>query len=228
MSIAGKVAIVGVGCCVFGGTLEQERRGHDRRRGPTRPTPTPASRIRSARSTRSSRARSTRTKGPHECTDALKLYKPITMVYELLRDRHRRASAAVMAVASGVYDTVLVVGFDKPKDRGVSGPSVMMRRRARPARRRRPAGSRCAPRPTSRRFGAGREDLARIAVKNHHNGTLAPKSFLKREITVEEALGARMISWPFGLYDCAAQTDGAAAAIVTRRDLARNYRRPVR
>ena len=23
-----------------------------------------------------------------------------------------------------MYDTVLVVGFDKPKDRGVSGPSV--------------------------------------------------------------------------------------------------------
>src|SRR3972149_1883534 len=36
------------------------------------------------------------------------------------------------------------------------------------------------------KFGAGREDLARIAVKNHHNGTLAPKSFLKREITSED------------------------------------------
>ncbi len=32
----------------------------------------------------------------------------------------------VMSVAAGVYDTVLVVGYDKPKDRGVSGPSVMM------------------------------------------------------------------------------------------------------
>src|SRR5439155_13712633 len=71
---------------------------------------------------------------------------------------------------------------------------------------------------------AGREDLARIAVKNHHNGTLAPKSMLKREITVEEALGARMISWPFGLYDCAAQSDGAAAAIITRRELAKGFR----
>ena len=30
----------------------------------------------------------------------------------------------VFAVACGMYDTVLVVGFDKPKDRGVSGPSV--------------------------------------------------------------------------------------------------------
>ena len=73
-------------------------------------------------------------------------------------------------------------------------------------------------------YGAGREDLARIAVKNHHNGTLAPKSMLKREITIEDVLGARVISWPFGLYDCAAQSDGAAAAIITRRDLAKSFR----
>jgi acetyl-CoA C-acetyltransferase len=51
-----------------------------------------------------------------------------------------------------------------------------------------------------------REDLAKIAVKNHHNGTLAPKSMLKREITVKDVLEARIISWPFGLYDCAAQS----------------------
>jgi acetyl-CoA C-acetyltransferase len=74
------------------------------------------------------------------------------------------------------------------------------------------------------KFGASREDLGRIAVKNHHNGTLAPKSFLKREITLEEHRDARMIAWPFGLYDCAAQTDGAAAAVVTRADLARSFR----
>jgi acetyl-CoA C-acetyltransferase len=73
-------------------------------------------------------------------------------------------------------------------------------------------------------FDTGREELAKIAVKNHHNGTLAPKSMLKREITVDDVLGARMISWPFGLYDCAAQSDGAAAAILTRADLAKSYR----
>lgn len=88
-----------------------------------------------------------------------------------------------------------------------------------------PAGwfSLCAARYFEK-YGAGREDLGRIAIKNHHNGTLAPKSFLKREITLEDYLKGRMISWPFGLYDCAAQTDGAAAAILTRSDLAKGYR----
>jgi acetyl-CoA C-acetyltransferase len=115
------------------------------------------------------------------------------------------------------------VGYDKPKDRGVSGPSVLLDGvRDLPKT---PAGwfSLCAA-TYFEKYGAGREDLARIAVKNHHNGTLAPKSFLKREITVQEALDARMISWPFGLYDCAAQTDGAAAVVITRADLAQTHR----
>lgn len=160
-------------------------------------------------------------KGPHECSDALKLFgKPVTMVSNYCATGTDAFRCAVMSIAAGVYDTVLVVGYDKPKDRGVSGPSVMLDRvRDLPQT---PAGwfSLCAATYFAK-YGAGREELARIAVKNHKNGCLAPNSFLKREITVEEALGGRMISWPFGLYDCAAQTDGAAAAIVTRADLAR-------
>lgn len=160
--------------------------------------------------------------GPVDVSEALKLYKPLTSVYNYCATGTEVVRAACMAIAAGVYDTVLAVGYDKPKDRGVSGPSVTFRGvRDLPAT---PAGwFALAAAPYFDKFGAGREDLARIAVKNHHNGTLAPKSFLKKEITVEEALSARMISWPFGLYDCAAQTDGAAAVIVTRADLARNY-----
>jgi acetyl-CoA C-acetyltransferase len=159
-------------------------------------------------------------KGPHECSDALKLFgKPVTMVSNYCATGTDAFRCGVMSIAAGLYDTVLVVGYDKPKDRGVSGPSVMMDRvRDLPQT---PAGwfALCAATYFAK-YGAGREELARIAVKNHKNGTLAPNSFLKREITVEEALGARMISWPFGLYDCAAQTDGAAAAVITRAELA--------
>ena len=163
-------------------------------------------------------------KGPHECSDALKLFvKPVTMVSNYCATGTDAFRCAAFAIAAGMYDTVLVVGYDKPKDRGVSGPSVMMNQvRDLPQT---PAGwfALCAATYFDR-FGATREDLGRIAVKNHHNGTLAPRSFLKREITLEEHRDARMISWPFGLYDCAAQTDGAAAAVLTRADLARSFR----
>src|SRR5436309_719925 len=163
-------------------------------------------------------------RGTAEVADALKLYdRPVSMVVNYCATGTDAFRYGVFAVACGMYDTVLVVGFDKPKDRGVSGPSVAVTGvRGLPAT---PAGwfSHVAARYFET-FGAGREDLARIAVKNHHNGTLAPKSMLKREITVEEALGARMISWHFGLYDCAAQYDGAAAAMLTRRVLATGHR----
>lgn len=162
-------------------------------------------------------------KGPHECSDALKLWKPVTSVSNYCATGTDAFRCGVFAIAAGMYDTVLVVGYDKPKDRGVSGPSVMMNQvRDLPQT---PAGwfALCAATYFDK-YGATREDLGRIAVKNHHNGTLAPKSFLKREITLEEHGAARMISWPFGLYDCAAQTDGAAAVILTRTDLARGFR----
>jgi acetyl-CoA C-acetyltransferase len=163
-------------------------------------------------------------RGTAEVAEALKLFdRPISMVQNYCATGTDAFRYGVFSIAAGMYDTVLVVGFDKPKDRGVSGPSIQTAGvRGLPAT---PAGwfSLCAARYFET-YGAGREDLARIAVKNHHNGTLAPKSMLKREITIEDVLNARMISWPFGLYDCAAQSDGAAAAVLTRRDLASSFR----
>ena len=163
-------------------------------------------------------------KGSAEVADALKLFdRPVTMVVNYCATGTDAFRCAVFSVACGMYDTVLVVGFDKPKDRGVSGPSVMMNAvRDLPQT---PAGwfSLCAA-TYFERYGATREDLGRIAIKNHHNGTLAPKSMLKREITVKDVLEARIISWPFGLYDCAAQSDGAAACVLTRADLAKSFR----
>ncbi len=163
-------------------------------------------------------------RGTAEVADSLKLYgKPVSMVQNYCATGTDAFRFGVFSVACGLYDTVLVVGFDKPKDRGVSGPSVQTTGvRGLPMT---PAGwfSLCAARYFET-YGAGREDLAKIAVKNHHNGTLAPKSMLKKEITVEEALKAPIISWPFGLYDCCAQSDGAAVAVLTRRELAKSFR----
>lgn len=160
--------------------------------------------------------------GPVEVSEALKLYKPLVSVYNYCATGTETVRAAVMAVAAGVYDTVLAIGYDKSKDRGVSGPSVTFNGvRDIPGT---PAAWFALPAAAYfAKFGADRTDLAKIAVKNHYNGTLAPKSFLKKIITVDDVLNARTIAWPFGLYDCAAQTDGAAAVIVTRADLARNF-----
>ncbi len=222
-SIRDKVAVVGVGCCQFGENWHQ---------GPEDMIVEAAYEAYADAGIDDPQARIDAvvcgavypSRGTAEVAESLKLFdRPVSLVQNYCATGTDAFRYGVAMVASGMHDTVLVVGFDKPKDRGVSGPSVHMNTaRALPMT---PAGwfSLCCARYFET-FGAGREELAKIAVKNHQNGTLAPKSMLKKRITVEEALGGRMISWPFTLYDCAAQSDGAAAAIITRADLARGYR----
>jgi acetyl-CoA C-acetyltransferase len=63
-----------------------------------------------------------------------------------------------------------------------------------------------------------------VAVKNHHNGAMNPKAHFQSEVDVDTVLGAPLISSPLGLYDCCPTTDGAAAAVICRADLAKNFR----
>ncbi|MCX8175935.1 MAG: acetyl-CoA acetyltransferase, partial [Candidatus Bathyarchaeota archaeon] len=72
-------------------------------------------------------------------------------------------------------------------------------------------------------WGWTKEDLARVAVKNHYNGARHPKAHFRREITVEAALRAPIIAYPLGLYDCCAMSDGGAAVILTRPEIAKKY-----
>jgi len=221
--IRDKVAIVGVGCCKFGENWHQSSEdmiveaAYEAYADAGLEDPQKQIDAVFCGSVYPSR-------GTAEVAESLKLFdRPVSLVQNYCATGTDAFRYGVAAVAAGMHDTVLVVGYDKPKDRGVSGPSIHMNTaRGLPMT---PAGwfSLCCARYFET-YGAGREDLARIAVKNHHNGTLAPKSMLKKEITVDDVMNARMISWPFTLYDCAAQSDGAAAAIITRRSLAKNFR----
>ena len=121
-SIRDKVAIVGVGCCPFGENWDQS----------------PSDMIGDAADEAYADAGIEKpqaqidavftgslysSKGPHECSDALKLWKPVTSVSNYCATGTDAFRCGVMSVACGLYDTVLVVGYDKPKDRGVAGPS---------------------------------------------------------------------------------------------------------
>ena len=71
--------------------------------------------------------------------------------------------------------------------------------------------------------GATVEDFARVSVKNHYNGSLNPQAQYRKEFTVEEILGSRMICDPITLLMCCPNTDGAAAAILCSMEVARRY-----
>lgn len=72
-----------------------------------------------------------------------------------------------------------------------------------------------------KRFGTTEEDLARVAVKAHHYGSMNPYAQFQKEITVEKVLSSQVVSWPLKLYDSCPLTDGSAAVILASEEVAR-------
>lgn len=76
-------------------------------------------------------------------------------------------------------------------------------------------------------FGTTREHLGAIAINARRNAALNPKAVYRDPMTMDDYLSARLISTPFGLYDCDAPVDGSTALIVSRSDHAPNVDHPV-
>ena len=76
-------------------------------------------------------------------------------------------------------------------------------------------------------YGTTREQMAAVAVKNHHYGAKNPNAMFQKEITAEKALASRMVASPLTLYDCCANADGAACMIVTNEETAKKADTPI-
>lgn len=72
-------------------------------------------------------------------------------------------------------------------------------------------------------FGTTREQLAAISVKNHEHGSMNPIAQFQNKITIDQVLNSTMVADPLTLLDCSPVTDGAAALILCRADLAKKY-----
>ena len=75
-------------------------------------------------------------------------------------------------------------------------------------------------------FGTTREQLGMIAVNQRRNAALNPKAVYRDPMSLDDYLAARMITTPFGLYDCDAPVDGSTAVIVSHADYAKDAPRP--
>ncbi len=121
---------------------------------------------------------------------------------------------AWMAIRAGLYDVVLVIGAEKMTDRVKGGVTpdandldamqgyVMT------------AGHALSARRYMADYGATREQIAMVAVKNHAHSMNNPYAQYQHRVTLEDVLNARPIADPLGLLDCSPISDGAAAAIV--------------
>lgn len=69
-----------------------------------------------------------------------------------------------------------------------------------------------------KRYGLTREQLAQVALNDHANAALNPRAIVKKPLTMDEYMSARMISSPFCLYDCDRFTDASTVIIVSAGD----------
>ncbi|MBI4242158.1 MAG: thiolase domain-containing protein [Candidatus Rokubacteria bacterium] len=157
---------------------------------------------------------------------------PTTRFETACATSHAAFRHAVMEVASGVSDVVLVGGAERvlnlPTDEATEYFAY-----ASDATFEQPAGLTfpgvfaLIARALMAKDGTTEEQMAHVAVKNHRHGALNPKAQFRKEITLEEVLASPKIADPLKLYDCCPFTDGGAAVVVVTEELARRSRRPV-
>jgi len=137
---------------------------------------------------------------------------------------------ACIAIKSGMYDVVLVGGFEKMTDRpskiiddlmfaadphefdaGFTFSGLYAAMMAKYIHDYGRGDRRCI------------EALAQIACKNHHHAVDNEYAQYRREYTVEDVLKSPLIADPIRLLHCSPISDGAAAVILTKPELAKKY-----
>lgn len=159
---------------------------------------------------------------------------PVTRVENACATGNDAIRNGTIAVASGMYDVVLVVGADKVRETATNLTFWEWGSLTRDVAWDYPLGliapANFALHATRYLYEspATREHMAMVAVKNHFHALKNPKAQLRQEITVEQALAAPLVADPFGVFDCTPQSDGAAAVILAAEDVVDRYTdRPV-
>src|ERR1700756_2850476 len=76
-----------------------------------------------------------------------------------------------------------------------------------------------------RRFGTTERQIAAVAAKNHRHSTLNPLAQYRDDMSIEQVLAARRVAWPLTVPMCSPISDGAAAAILCRKDTLKHFDR---
>jgi len=157
---------------------------------------------------------------------------PTTRFETACASSHAAFRHAVMEIAAGVSDVVLVGGAERVLN-VPTADSTEYFAYASDASWEQPAGLTfpgvfaLIARAHMTRYGTTEEQMAHVAVKNHRHGALNPKAQFQKEITLEQVLRSAYVADPLKLYDCCPFTDGGAAVVLAAEDVARGRRRAV-
>ena len=156
------------------------------------------------------------------------LHVPSTRVEAACASGGLALRQGIIAVASGYHDIVIAGGAEKMTDVSVETTTDALAAAA----DREWEGIMGATFPGlyamiarlhMHRYGTTSEQLASVAVKNHHNGSMNPIAQFRNEISVETVLNSAMVAEPLHVFDCSPITDGAAAVVLAPADVARKY-----
>lgn len=134
------------------------------------------------------------------------------------------AIAGIHHIASGLFDTVLVVGMDKLAEtpdtqrvlNRIYDPVVAMDFALNII-----AAIAIETSLQMGTYGFTEEHIARISVKNHLNALNNPYAHLRFETNMEKALKSPMVCWPIKLIDCCPRSEGACAIVIASEEKAK-------
>src|SRR5450755_3097375 len=141
---------------------------------------------------------------------------------------------AVMAVAAGIHDVVLVVGVEKMTSQTTPRVAEILAGAGDSTGEVRagatfPALFAMIARRHMYQYGTTREMLAAVAVKNHANGAKNPQAHMRKVITMEQAMNGKPIADPLTVYYSSLISDGAAAVRLVAAERAAEFTdKPVR
>jgi acetyl-CoA C-acetyltransferase len=125
-------------------------------------------------------------------------------------------------VASGFFEKVLVIGWEKNSESDTTGAittafdAIWDRLVFAGAI----SGLAVEAQAYMDRYGATDRDGARVSVRDRKHACNNPHAQLRKEVTIEDVLASPMLSDPIHLLDVCPRTDGACAVIMANEDVA--------
>ena len=152
------------------------------------------------------------------------LHKPVMKVTTGGTTGTTVAIAGYYHVASGLFDIVLAIGWEKNSE---SDTTAAINTVADPYWERPTYGGAITGLASNagawmHKYGITERDAALIAVRDRKNALKNPYAHLRKEITVDDVLNSPMLAYPIKLLDMCPRTDGACAVVFASEDRAQH------
>jgi acetyl-CoA C-acetyltransferase len=179
--------------------------------------------------------------------------KPVTRTEAACASSAVAFREGVLAIASGLYDIVLVAGFEQMSKRSTEDVAEGLAMASSPyevaAGFTFPGVFGTLATAYFARYGADREALFNVTIKSHNNAPLNPKA--QFPMTIRDFMDVRIerclkkgepvpdwkderdflldpaanppVAWPMHLFDCCPISDGASCLLLVAEDIAKNF-----